>query len=116
MRDVTVLGMGMLIPIIIGLLVYGIWIRLKSWDERPVSFYEKRLVAKDSAIVLMQKERDELNKLYNEKEVELKQLRNETEQIKKTLQSEVTKMNEQRQGFNQEVSRLNKIILKNKSK
>ena len=59
---------------------------------------------------LVQKERDDLGALCEKKEQQITSLNTALRQNNQLLQSEVTRMNEQRQGYHNEVAKLNKRI------
>jgi hypothetical protein len=63
----------------------------------------------NQAAYLIQIERNELNVLCEYKEKQLIQLKEAMQQNMDMLTSEVTIMNENRQGFNEEVARLNRL-------
>jgi hypothetical protein len=58
----------------------------------------------------VQKERDQLNELCEKKEAQINQLHEMMRQNNEMLQQEVTKFNEQRQGFNKTIARLDAKI------
>jgi hypothetical protein len=82
-----------------------------SWGpDKRVEYLEKFARSMNQAAYLVQKERDELNTLCQLKEEQLTKMSHAMKQNMDMLQHEVTKMNEQRQGYNTEVARLNAKI------
>ncbi len=79
-------------------------------DQKKIEYLEKLASTMNHAASLIQGERNELNNLCELKENQLGKMKEAMDQNMNMLQTEVTKMNEQRQGFNAEVGRLNKII------
>jgi seryl-tRNA synthetase len=79
-------------------------------DDDKISYLEKLSAAMNHAAHLIQGERNELSKLCALKEEQLIKMQEAVDKNMDMLTTEVTKMNETRQGFNQEVARLNKII------
>lgn len=86
----------------------------KQFREQDVQvqrdYLEKLANTMNHAAALIQDERNALNKLLIKKEQQLKSMSVQVAANNAMLQSEVTKMNEQRQGFHAEVSRLSARI------
>jgi hypothetical protein len=66
--------------------------------------------AMNHAASLVQKERDDLGKLCEQKESQLIKLNEMMRQNNEMLQQEVTRFNEQRQKYNKEIAHLNSKI------
>ncbi len=79
-------------------------------DSEKIAYLEKLAASMNHAASLVQSQRDELAELCSNKELQLESLTEAMRMNNEILQSQVTQMNEQRQGFNSEVARLNKII------
>jgi len=79
-------------------------------EADKIKYLEKLAASMNHAAYLVQEERNHLGQLCEKKEGQLQQMMADISANNNMLQSEVTKMNEQRQGFNQEVARLNAKI------
>ena len=79
-------------------------------DKEKVEYLEKLASTMNHAAHLIQGERNKLLKLCDLKEGQIIKMKEAMTQNMNMLQTEVTKMNEQRQGFNKEVARLNQNI------
>ena len=88
---------------------WGVIYKEKS-DADKIKYLEKLAATMNHAAFLVQEERNSLGALCEKKEGQLQQMMTDITANNNMLQSEVTKMNEQRQGFNQEVARLNAKI------
>ena len=85
--------------------------KYKQWsDAEKIEYLEKLAASMNHAAFLVQGERNELGKLCELKEKQLISMNAAVRQNNAMLQHEVTLMNEQRQGYNAEVSRLNRLI------
>ena len=78
--------------------------------DRKIAYLEKLSSSMNHAASLVQGERDELNRLCVLKEEQIQKLTVAMRQNSDMLQSEITKMNEQRQQFNEAIAVLNKTI------
>lgn len=81
----------------------------KSSDDK-IRYLEKLASAMNHAAFLIQGERDELNRLMILKEAQLLQMADSVNKNNAMLQQEVTKMNTDRQSFNDAVKKLNQRI------
>lgn len=81
-------------------------------DEQKLLYLKKFASSMNYAASMIQRERDELGKLCKLKEKQLIKQGKGVEANNAMLQQEVTRMNEQRQGYNAEVKRLNGEIRK----
>ena len=79
-------------------------------DDKKISYLEKLASSMNHAASLVQGERDELNRLCVLKEEQIQKLNTAMRQNSDMLQSEITKINLERQEFNKEAVRLNRII------
>jgi hypothetical protein len=79
-------------------------------DQEKITYLEKLSATMNHAAYLIQNERNQINELCSKKEEQLENMKSAMEQNMTTLQSEMTKMNLQRQLFNERVSELNKEI------
>lgn len=75
-----------------------------------IIYLEKLASAMNHAAFLVQGERDELNRLIILKEAQLLKQSDSVSKNNAMLQQEVTKMNTERQGFNDAVKKLNQRI------
>lgn len=83
----------------------------RGWpDARKISYLEAFGSSMNHAAYLLQKERNELDRLCALKEKQITQMSQAIEANNVMLQSEVTKMNAERQGFNSAVTKLNQKI------
>lgn len=83
----------------------------KKWtDKEKVAWHEKFSSSMNHAAALIQDERDKLNVLCHQKEQQLRQVAKAIESNNAMLQQEVTRMNEQRQGYNAQIAKLNAEI------
>ncbi len=83
----------------------------KAWTpQEKVEWLEKFAHSMNHAASLLQDERDELNRFLFLKEDQLKQMSKAMAQNSEMLQSEVGKMNEQRQGYNATIKKLDAEI------
>ena len=81
-----------------------------SSDKEKIAYLEKLASSMNHAAHLIQEERNELGRLCELKEQQLIKLGEAVRANTAMLQQEVTRMNEQRQGYNAEVARLNAEI------
>ena len=79
-------------------------------DAIKIQYLKKLASTMNNAAKLIQDERDALVQLMVMKEKQLVKMAGQVTQINMVIQDQVTKMNEQRQGFNQEVARQNRTI------
>lgn len=79
-------------------------------DHIKIKYLKSLASTMNNAAKLAQDERDLLVPLLVKKDEQLGVISRQMAQNNDTIQNQVTRMNEQRQGFNREVSRLNKII------
>jgi len=79
-------------------------------DAEKIAYLEKLAATMNNAAYLIQNERNELTRLCELKEKQIEKIKAAMDQNMAMLQSEVTAMNSQRQGYHQEVARLNGII------
>jgi len=79
-------------------------------DAEKIRYLENLASTMNNAAYLIQNERNELTRLCELKEKQIEKIKAAMDQNMIMLQSEVTIMNEQRQGYHQEVARLNGII------
>lgn len=79
-------------------------------DEAKVTYLEKLAATMNHAAYLIQEERNKLGVLCDMKEKQLLKMAEAVRVNNDMLQHEVTRMNEQRQGYNREVARLNERI------
>ncbi len=82
----------------------------KKEEPIKIEYLKKLASAMNHAAKLIQNERNQLVKLMVKKEQQLVKLAANVRANDAMLQSEVTRMNEQKQGFHAEVSRLNARI------
>ena len=83
----------------------------KAWTkEEKIKYLEEFACSMNQAAFLVQCERDQLNAFLQVKENQLRKMSKAMAQNSEMLQSEVTKMNEQRQGFNATVKKLDAEI------
>ena len=84
---------------------------LEEWsDEQKIKYLEKLACTMNHAAYLIQKERDELQAMCEKKEAQIIAMDKALRQNDILLQQEVTRMNEQRQDYNANVSKLNRKI------
>lgn len=79
-------------------------------DGAKIRYLEKLAATMNHAAYLIQEERNKLGMLCDLKEKQLVKLSEAVRVNNEMLQHEVTRMNEQRQGYNTEVIRLNARI------
>lgn len=82
----------------------------KKEDKVKIEYLKKLASTMNNAARLIQDERDELARLMALKEAQLEKLSEQLSMNNLMLQDQVTKMNEQRQGYITEVSRLSRKI------
>lgn len=83
----------------------------RAWtNAEKVKYLEEFACSYNHAVALIQDERDELNRLIFLKEAQLTKMSEAIAQNNSMLQSEIVKMNEQRQGFNQTIKKLDAEI------
>ena len=83
---------------------------LNKPDSEKIKYLENFASSMNHAAYLIQGERDQLGKLCELKEKQLIGMNKSLTANNTMLQQEITKINEQRQGFNAEVARLNSRI------
>ena len=81
-------------------------------DAEKITYLEKLASAMNHAAYLIQKERDELNKLCELKEKQLAQVKKGIDANNMMLQQEITRMNTQRQDYNEQIATLSAKIRK----
>ena len=79
----------------------------KLSDEAKIRYLEKLASTMNHAASLIQNERNQLMELCALKEQQLIKMSEAVSKNNAMLQHEVTRMNEQRQGYNRELARLN---------
>jgi flagellar capping protein FliD len=88
----------------------------KSTTEKDRLAYAEKLAASmNHAANLIQGERDQLGQLCEKKELQIESMKIALEQNNQMIQEQITKMNAERQLYNQEISRL-KAELRNLEK
>ena len=83
---------------------------LEMTDARKIEYLQKLASTMNHAAALIQEERNHLGALCEKKEEQLIKLDESVRRNNEMLQFEVTRMNEQRQGYNQHVAKLNARI------
>jgi hypothetical protein len=79
-------------------------------DSEKIAYLEKLASTMNHAAYLIQEERNELGKLCELKENQIQQLKKAMEQNNEMLTSEITRMNSDRQRFNQAIINLKKEL------
>ena len=87
-----------------------------SSNEEKIEYLEKLASTMNHAASLIQDERNQLNKLCELKEQQIEKLKEAMDANNLMLQSEVTKINEERQKFNQSKAGLKGQALKDRLK
>ena len=87
-----------------------------SSNEEKIEYLEKLASTMNHAASLIQDERNQLNKLCELKEQQIEKLKEAMDANNLMLQSEVTKINEERQKFNQSKAGLKGQALKDQLK
>jgi hypothetical protein len=82
--------------------------KYKEWkDSKKISYLEELACSMNHAAYLIQEERNKLNILCELKEKQLISMQVSMKQNMGMLQSEITRMNDLKQGFNDQVAMLN---------
>jgi chromosome segregation ATPase len=79
-------------------------------DPEKIAYLEKLAYTMNHAASLVQDERNELNRLCEQKEKQLLQMSRNLQANNEMIQSEITKLNEQRQEYNSNIMALNRQL------
>lgn len=95
-----------------------LWGRIyqESSDEEKIEYLEKLASTMNHAAALIQDERNQLTELCELKEQQIEKLKKAMDANNNMLQSEITKINEERQKFNQSKAGLKGQALKDQLK
>lgn len=85
--------------------------KYRNWSpDQKIAYLEKGFAAMNHAAYLVSGERDQLNELCERKEAQIAAMKTALDQNNVMIQDEITKMNAERQQYNQTIAGLNAKI------